>query len=274
MELEQQQQIIRVFGDSDKAQGNLSTVVRLQKRMSFDELSNLSHEIYKNNNIATTCFINEVDSTHYDVQCFNDDNAIQCCGHGMMAAAKTVFEKSRISNLFLNQNVSALNKENEIELTLPRMLSKGCDVPSWAKKVMTFGAGYILPNHAAISDKSDGYLLLEFNPNLSLDVFSGLLLDLNTVCESTKRAVVIIQFDEKNRHLYTRYFAPQYGVKEDVATGSVMRFVADYILQAYDITEYQVKQCSKEGGFMKIKCRDKDVLITANVSVESVNVES
>lgn len=270
MKLDQQQKIIRVFGDNEDVLGNLSTVVRLQKIMNFREISNLAHQVYKKSKIATTCFINEVDSTHFDVQCFSDDKAIQCCGHGMMAAAKVVFENSKISNIVLNQSVSASNKGNEIELTLPRMFSKKSDVPSWTHKAMTFGGGYLLPSQAAISDKLDGYLLLEFNPNLSLDVFSGLLLDLNMVCESTKRAVVIIQFDEKNRHLYTRYFAPQYGVKEDSATGSVMRFVADYIMQTYNIAEFQVNQCSKEGGFMNINCRDKGVVITANVSVESI----
>ena len=268
--MEVKYQIIRVFGDSDEVQGNLSTVVRLQKRMSFNELSNLAHQKYKQSNVSTTCFIYEVDKTHFDVQCFSDDNAIQCCGHGMIAAAKIVFENSKISNIILNQSVSASKKGSEIELTLPRMFSTKCDVPDWANKVMTFGGGYLLPNQAAISDKLDGYLLLEFNPNLSLDVFSGLLLDLNTVCESTKRAVVIIQFDEKNRHLYTRYFAPQYGVLEDSATGSVLRFVADYIMQTYDIAEYQVNQCSKEGGFMIINCREKDIVITTNVRVESI----
>lgn len=262
--------IIRVFSDNDEVQGNLSTVVRLQKRMSFDELSNLAHQAYKKSNVATTCFINEVDSIHFDVQCFSDDKAIQCCGHGMIAAAKVVFENSNLANIILNKSVSALNKGSEIELTLPRMFSNECDVPDWANKVMTFGVGYFSPNQAAITDKLDGYLLFEFNPNLSLDVFSGLLLDLNTICESTNRAVVIIQFDEKNRHLYTRYFAPQYGVKEDRATGSVMRFVADYIKQKYNIAEYQVSQCSKEGGFMKINCREKDIIITANVSAESI----
>lgn len=266
--MEMKYQIIRVFGDGDEVKGNLSTVVRLKKIMDFDELSKLAHQTYKQYNVATTCFINEVDKTHYEVQCFNDDKAIQCCGHGMMAAAKTVFENLKIDNIILNQSVSALNKGSEIELTLPRMFSRECEVPDWANKIMTFGVGYFSPNQAAITDKLDGYLLFEFNPNLTLDVFSGLLLDLNTICESTNRAVVIIQFDEKNRHLFTRYFAPQYGVKEDSATGSVMRFVADYILKIYDISEYQVSQCSKEGGLMKINCREKDIVITANVSVE------
>ena len=263
-------QIIRVFSDNDEVQGNLSTVVRLQKRMSIDELSNLAHQAYKQSNVATTCFISEVDSTHFDVECFNDDKAIQCCGHGMIAAAKVVFENSKIVNIILNQNVSVVNKGDEIELTLPLLPSNGCDMPSWANKAITFDGGYLLPNQVAISDNLDGYLLLEFNPNLSLDVFSGLLLDLNMVCDSTNRAVVIIQFDEKKRHLYTRYFAPQYGVTEDSATGSVMRFVSDYIMQSYDITEYQVSQCSKEGGFMRINCREKDIVITANVSAGSI----
>lgn len=261
---------IRVFANNKGAQGNLSAVVTLKKNISdLNKLLYTANKIYKDKNIATTCFIVKVDSEHFDVRCFNAESEIQCCGHGMIAAAKTVFDNSKVSNIVLNKNVFAVKKENEIGLCLSRIPAIVCEIPDWANKSMAFNAGIMLPNKAAISEEIEGYLLFEFNPNLSLDVFSSLLLDLNTVCERTKRAIVIIQFDEKNRHLYTRYFAPQYGVKEDSATGSVMRFVADYIMQTYNIAEYQVKQCSKEGGFMKVKCRDKDVLITANATTES-----
>ena len=261
---------IRVFANNKGAQGNLSAVVTLTKKTSdLNEFLYTTNKIYKDKNIATTCFIVKVDSEHFEVRCFNAESEIQCCGHGMIAAAKTIFDNSKASNVVFNQNVFAVKKEGEIELCLSRTSAKVCEVPDWANKSMTFDGGYLVANQAAISDKLDGYLLFEFNPNLSLDVFRGLLLDLNTVCERTKRAIIIIQFDEEKRHLYTRYFAPQYGVKEDSATGSVMRFVGDYIMQTYNITEYQVSQCSKEGGYMKIKCKEKDVLITANATIES-----
>ena len=65
-----------------------------------------------------------------------------------------------------------------------------------------------------------------------------------------------------------RYFAPQYGVLEDTATGSVMRFVADYIEKNYKIKHYDVSQCSAEGGFMKIDCNTETVKITANAYIE------
>ena len=262
--------LIRVFSDDDGAQGNLSAIVTLKKEITnLNELSHVSYNIYKENNIATTCFISKVDNEHFEARCFNAALEIQCCGHGMIAAAKTIFDDIKISNVILNKNILAVNKGNEIEISLPRVTAKNCEVPDWANKVMTFREGYISPDQAAISDKLDGYLLLEFNPNLSLDVFSGLLLDLNMLCESTKRALVITQFDEENRCLYTRYFAPQYGVKEDSATGSVMRFVGDYIMKTYNIAEYKVSQRSKEGGFMKIKHQEQSILITASVSTES-----
>lgn len=263
-------QLIRVFAGERGAQGNLSAITLLDKKMPERKvlLSNAS-AMYKDKNIATTCYITQVGKTHFDVRCFNTDSEIQCCGHGLIAAAKTVFNENKIPNIYLNKNVFAANKAGEVDLSLPRISAKNCELPAWAHNVMTFDRGSLLPNNAAISDKLDGYLLFEFNPHLPLDVFSGLLLDLKTVCENTKRAVVIVQFDVKKHHLYMRYFAPQYGVNEDSATGSVMRFVGDYIMQTYNIAEYQVSQCSKEGGFMKIKCREKDVLISANVRVES-----
>jgi len=262
--------LIRVFNNDDGAQGNQSAVVTLKKKITgVDELSHIATNIYKEKSVATSCFIINEDNEQFEVRCFNRDSEIQCCGHGLIAAAKVIFSRSKLINIVLNRNIAAVNKDDEIELSLPRISAKVCETADWANKAMTYGGECLLPNQTAISEKLDGYLLFEFNPNLSLDVFSELLLDLNTVCESTKRAIVIIQFDEENRHLYTRYFAPQYGVKEDSATGSVMRFVGDYIMQTYNIAEYQVNQCSKEGGYMKIKCREKDVLITANATIES-----
>ncbi len=66
-----------------------------------------------------------------------------------------------------------------------------------------------------------------------------------------------------------RYFAPQYGVEEDVATGSVMRFVADYIEKNYQCVQFEVTQYSSLGGYMKVNCGDENVFITANVSMET-----
>ena len=111
-------------------------------------------------------------------------------------------------------------------------------------------------------------MLLEFKPALPLEVFRAMKIDLKKVCENTQRAIVVVQFDKKNKHLYTRYFAPQYGVSEDIATGSVMRFVGDYIEKTYQTKHFDVSQCSSQGGFMKVECKADNIIITANASME------
>jgi len=166
----------------------------------------------------------------YDVRCFNNKNAIQCCGHGMITAAKVIFSISDSSRVTINNNIIAsLNDDGMIFLSLPRLSAQMLSPPDWLEDMLLFNDKMCLPSHAAITDKYDGYLLLELEDKLPVDVFRGLQVDLKLICDNTNRAVVLIQFDRVKQHLYTRYFAPQYGVDEDSATGSVMSFVGDYI---------------------------------------------
>lgn len=267
--------LVRVFDKPEEAQGNLAVVFFDDNQINLPhELTSISFYIYKQKGVATTCFISQVVSGHYDVRCFNGDKAIQCCGHGMIAAAKTVFSICGLSTIIINEHITASHNINEaghdvVELKLPRLSARLQTVPKWVRDAITFGGEKRVPSQAAVSVQDDGYLLLEFEPALPLEVFRALQLDLKQVCENTKRAIVLLQFDQKNEHLYTRYFAPQYGVDEDIATGSVMRFVGDYIEQNYQCAHFDVSQCSSQGGFMKIDCKAKSVIITANASMES-----
>ena len=141
-------------------------------------------------------------------------------------------------------------------------------MPGWLNHVITIDKEKLIPNKAAVSSQSDGYLLVEFEPALPANVFRAMQLDLKQICDNTKQAIVVVQFDQENVHLSMRYFAPQYGVPEDAATGSVMRFVADYIEQRYQCTHFDVTQCSSQGGFMTIDCMTEHIQITANATME------
>lgn len=268
-------QLVRVFNKAEEAQGNQAVVFFKDSQIDLPhELSGISAEIYKQKGVATTCFISQVVSGHYKVQCFTGNKAIQCCGHGMIAAAKTIFSYDGLSSIIINENVTASQNIDEagcdvVVLELPRLLARSQAVPGWVNEAIAFDRAKLLPGKAAVSEKNDGYLLLEFEPTLPLDVFRALQLDLKLVCENTKRAIVLVQFDQENEHLYTRYFSPQYGVLEDIATGSVMRFVGDYIEQNYQLAHFDVSQCSSQGGFMKINCQAERILITANATIES-----
>lgn len=266
-------QFVRVFDKANEAQGNLAAIFYDPSESELLELVEVSTGIEKKYNIATTCFIKHFIDEQYTVRCFNADNEIQCCGHGMIAAAKTIFFELDISKVVINGNVivSSGSKEkdnNHIALKLPRIPSTPQALPYWVGDSITFEGKNLIPSSSAVSAENDGYELFEFEPVLALDVFSALQLDLKQVCENTKRAVVLIQFDREKKYLYMRYFAPQYGVLEDSATGSVMRFVADYIEQKYQCTHFDVSQCSSQGGFMKVDCNEEKITIIANATIE------
>jgi predicted PhzF superfamily epimerase YddE/YHI9 len=265
-------QLVRVFDKPEEAQGNQAMVFFENNESNLNELIGINADLYKDNGIATKCFVSLLDSGHYKVQCFNDNKAIQCCGHGLIAAAKTIFSVTGLSSISINENVTALGLNEvgrNVVLELPRLSAHSQPVADWMSDVITLASEILSPTNAAVSDEDDGYLLLEFKPALSLDVFRTMQLDLSKICENTKRAIVVVQFDQKNEHLYTRYFAPQYGVTEDSATGSVMRFVADYIEKNYQVSSFDVSQCSALGGFMSIECQDENIKITANATIES-----
>jgi len=269
-------QLVRVFDKKGVADGNQAAVFLSAYPVSLNqnELISLSADIHRDDGIATTCFTSEVSDGEYGVACFNNKSEIQCCGHGMIAAAKNIFLKNNVSKIIINKNISAsqnLDKygHDVIELSLPRELSQLQSIPDWTKTTITLKHEKIIPIKSASTKNDDGYLLLELTPVLSQKEFSGLELDIDKVCENTKRALVIIQFDKNTCELYMRYFAPLYGVVEDVATGSVMRFVGDYIEKQYQCIEFDVYQCSTGGGYMKIKCVNDNILITANASMES-----
>ncbi len=258
--------VVTVFAKPEQALGNQAAVFLEQQNPA-------ALELLDNNDIATACFISSTESDEYTVQCFNGKNKIQCCGHGMIAAAETIFSTTNTSNIVINNNILAARVQNKfshhlVELRLPRLTAIKQLVPSWTESLFVSNNTHLIPLQAALTKNNDGYLLLEFDSQISLADFRTMQPDLSLINKNTQRAIVAIRFDTNKQYLYMRYFAPQYGNAEDSATGSVMRFVADYIDKHYQVSEFEVIQCSAAGGFMQIKCDDKSVAITANVSME------
>lgn len=259
-------QVIQVFHKDEDILGNHAVVFSEY----FPDI-NTRLKLFSENRIATHCVIYLFKNEHYNVQCFNNEHEIQCCGHGMIAAAKTIFSICEISKVTINNNIYAsLNSDKTLSLSLPRLSAQIVSPPNWFDDMLLFKDKTYLPSKAALSDKDDGYLLLEFEDKLPIDVFRGLQVDLKTICENTNRAIVLVQFNQEKQHLYIRYFAPQYGVKEDSATGSVMRFVGDYIEKKYQCSTFEVSQCSTQGGYMKIECEEERIVISAHAKIESV----
>jgi len=275
-QMQLRQKKITVFAKQDFAMGNQALVLFADDFLVINDAV-ISAELegyfsqHKKPARLTLCFAYCSNSDNFIVRCFNKSHEIQCCGHGMIAAAKTVFHETKKSFINLNENmVAQYEAETDTVLVkLPRLSALDKTVPVWVKEIAFIGEHPVSPVRAASSKAEDGYLLLHLQADTSLQDFSALEMDHNKICENTKQAIVIIVFYEKEKQLLMRYFAPQYGIPEDTATGSVMRFVSDYIEKHYRISRFEVIQCSAKGGYMEIDCHTDNVIIKANARIES-----
>lgn len=69
------------------------------------------------------------------------------------------------------------------------------------------------------------------------------------ICQSTERALIATApSDHPDYHYALRYFAPQWGNKEDAATGSAHVVAAPYWGKRLGLTELHSHQASREGG--------------------------
>ena len=130
-------------------------------------------------------------------------------------------------------------------LAFPTLATEPLDVPGWAED--TLG---LRPQRAAVAGPEDGYLILEAaaDTNLYAARPPG-----DALATHTRRALILTcstATSPNGEDIHYRYFAPQYGSAEDIATGSAMRVLAPYWNARGEGPELSALQCSAEGGWL------------------------
>ena len=100
---------------------------------------------------------------------------------------------------------------------------------------------------AALAGSAQGYLVLQWPDDFDL---KQLRRPTSILSKQTERALICTAAHPGmgEGEIQLRYFAPQYGVEEDSATGSAMRVLADYWYPRFSqLTAYQ---CSAGGGLL------------------------
>lgn len=129
----------------------------------------------------------------------------------------------------------------------------GCSVPPWLQDVL--GA----PVEAcAQAGSEDGYLVVELATPTQLRAISTPGESLAGHC---RRALIVSCPVPEGSALYgedilLRYFAPQYGQAEDIATGSAMRILAPYWQHRGYGSRLKALQCSAQGGLLYSQIED------------------
>jgi len=119
--------------------------------------------------------------------------------------------------------------------------------PAWSESLFGRAAA-----HSAEAGGDGDYLVLEWPENSDI---ARLPLPGATLAQHTTRAVIatcIVNGSASlgGEHVQLRYFAPQYGVSEDTATGSAMRVLACYWQSRGLGDQLQGLQRSPEGGWL------------------------
>ena len=183
----------------------------------------------------------------FDVACFTPGGeAIQCCGHGLLAAAWYWFHRGMLAPLQLSMDGCSIECQSGADLLwlfFDRLASESILLPRWAETV--FGCR---PMRAATAGPDQGYLVLEWPSGFLLEALSPPSMEL--ACYTSRAIIACSRSQDKPGAIRFRYFAPQYGVVEDSATGSAMRILLDYCQQNYQLECLEAFQCSPAGGVL------------------------
>ncbi|AOT08060.1 PhzF family phenazine biosynthesis protein [Pseudoalteromonas luteoviolacea] len=243
--------------------GNLAFVVICEDISEFCNTQHL-HRIAINNNIAATAFIVYYDDGVYGIKWFSPYGEIQFCGHATLAAADVIMtcdslaEPQAITFKSSSRTIRVFSEdENLYEMYLSQTTLETtttfCEIsPIFNQSLSTVKQ----------TEHSDGYFVAQVVNKYSL-------IDFDFIAEEyskyTRRALLVTTADGlQTNSLYFRYFAPQYGSKEDRATGSAAPLLASF-WQLPVNTLFNCYQLSLSGAFYQIYKKAQQVCVKAKV---------
>ena len=197
---------------------------------------------------------------------------IQLCGHGLLCCAN-YWRHQWQSPGVLEMNGTQVHCESRdgIEwLSFPSLQTRDCDVPVWALTLLGES-----PARAAEAGAADGYLVLEMPPGCDP---ASLQAPGEALEAQTGRSLIVTRRTSATDSLcgediQYRYFAPQFGVPEDTATGSAMRVLATYWQQQGAGSTLSALQRSADGGWLTSRIDNGRTWIGGRV-VEDENRET
>jgi PhzF family phenazine biosynthesis protein len=231
-----------------------------------DDLDRLTHSDWnkqltgtdESTKISAICYLNW-NHQPYRSRWFNRSGEIQYCGHAALATA------SKLDSVgLLDRQILLSFPSGEYKLKKTKGLYWFSDDSNYSSdQIDLTDTGQFLD--AVVLDTvgyvgNNGYLLLRLEDNLDLQKMS---INVEALLKNTRRALIVTSLQTLSGKIdyAIRYFAPQYGIDEDPATGSANHIAATYwfpITQRTALTGYQA---SPEGGIIYSEICDGKIWI-------------
>ena len=191
---------------------------------------------------------------------------ISLCGHGLLSCGTTWTQRGHtVSRMIMNDANVRFSLHRDLSwIGFDPITSESSVVPQWVEAA--FGS---VPVSAAVAGCETDYLILCWPDSADLRDLRAPGPELG---EHTRRAIIATCADTQSpaRDIRYRYFAPQHGIAEDIATGSAMRVLASFWQAHAGYDALRAWQCSADGGHLFSRIEDDVTWVGGRVTADSV----
>ncbi len=230
--------------------------------------------IASQSNHPATVFLNqnEITKRHCNIRWFNQTSEIKRCGHGTLAAANFLIKYfGSCPEVFIsmsNERFTIRVKKQRTQLLLKSIEPKKSELAKGELQSV-----FSLAIKVAYSTgENNGYTVVLFNEEFSKefskdaekDDLKSLHVDFKALSKLHKNAVIALSIkniDKKNAIAHFRYFAPQFGVNEDSATGSAVSVIAPLLFRLHGLNKAKLIQQSNNGALLSYEFSNAQVVI-------------
>ncbi len=181
---------------------------------------------------------------HYSADFFQNGHTIQRCGSGYLAAAHIVFESVSADAVSLRtpNGLVLLHRHKDqlsFKMSVLQYQPEAC-IKRWKTLL-----NKLIKNAVLVGGEND-YCIIELKHEKDVKTC---LINSHRLCQYSKRGLIVTAKSTQKKDDYVmRYFAPQYGQKEDAATGSANAMVGRYWQHRLQKQKVQGRQLSATGG--------------------------
>ncbi|MEL0634822.1 PhzF family phenazine biosynthesis protein [Pseudoalteromonas carrageenovora] len=230
--------------------------------------------IASQSNHPATVFLNqnEITKRHCNIRWFNQTSEIKRCGHGTLAAANFLIKhfgySPEVFTSMSNERFTIRVKKQRAQLLLKSIEPRKSEFAKGELKSVFSSA----IKAAYSTGENNGYTVVLFNKEFSKefdkavkkDDLKSLHVDFKALSKLHKNAVIALSIknkDKKNARAHFRYFAPQFGVNEDSATGSAVSVIAPLLFRLHGLNKAKLVQQSNNGALLNYEFNNAKVVI-------------
>ncbi|WP_165721559.1 MULTISPECIES: PhzF family phenazine biosynthesis protein [unclassified Pseudoalteromonas] len=219
---------------------------------------------------------NEIAKRHCKIRWFNQTSEIKRCGHGTLAAANFLIDHlgycPEVFTSMSNERFTIRVKKQRAQLLLKSIEPKKSELAIGELKSVFSSAikaaystgdknGYTV---VLFNKEFNKFFIKEFDKEVEKDDLKSLHVDFNALNKLHKNAVIALSIkniEKINAIAHFRYFAPQFGVNEDSATGSAVSVIAPLLFRLHGLNKAMLVQQSNNGALLNYEFNNAQVVI-------------